>query len=209
VRLALVVGAWAGVLTPACCLAAPPALTDDRLGIGTAPLLLLSRPDVRAEIGLDADQGADADRALSALYEQAVALRGQRGPDADNRKRAIDDAGEEWLQSRLSESQRKRFSQLDLQWEGASALIRRPVVADHLGLTADQRTRLAEAIAVRNRRRAAGDDLWECERRLFEQARALLSAEQQERWRAMLGPPFQFVRKTLDPRTPGQPQPPR
>ena len=55
--------------------AGPPPLTDERRWIGTAPLLLLSRPDVRAEVGLDATQAADADRALHELYEQALALK--------------------------------------------------------------------------------------------------------------------------------------
>ena len=174
---------------------APPPLTDDRLGIGTAPLLLLSRPDVRAEVGLDASQAAEADHTLNELYQQALALKGQQGQEERNRKRAIDEAGELWLQTRLTEAQRKRFSQLDLQWEGASALIKRPVVADHLHLTPEQHARLSEAIAARNRRRAAGADLWECERQLFEQTRALLNTEQRQRWRAMLGPPFAFTRQ--------------
>jgi hypothetical protein len=186
-------------LAPGLGLAGPPQLTDDRLGIRTAPLLLLSRPDVRAELRLNDAQSVEADKALSELYEQAQALRGQRGPDADNRKRAIDLAGEQWLESKLSETQRKRFSQIELQWEGPSALIHRPVIADALGLSNEQRAGLSEAIAVRDRQRGLGADLWECERRLFEQTRALLTSEQRQRWRAMLGPPFAFSRHTGDP----------
>jgi hypothetical protein len=178
--------------------AGPPPLTDDRLGIGTAPLLLLSRPDVRAEVGLDASQAADADGTLNELYQQALALKGQHGQEERNRKRAIDEAGELWLQTRLTEVQRKRFSQLDLQWEGASALIKRPVVADHLRLTPEQHALLSEAIAARDRRRATGADHWECERQLFVQTRALLTTEQRQRWRAMLGPPFAFTRQPTD-----------
>jgi hypothetical protein len=185
--------------------AGPPPLTDDRLGIGTAPLLLLSRADVRGEIGLDANQVADADRTLSALYEQALALKGKNGPEERKRKQAIDEAGELWLQTKLSDTQRKRFSQIDLQWEGASALIKRPVVADHLGLTAEQHARLAEAIAARDRNRTAGVDLWECERQLFEQTRLVLTVEQRQRWRAMLGPPFAFTRQSAQRPT----EPPR
>jgi hypothetical protein len=188
-------------LLPALGLASPPQLSDDRLGVRTAPLLLLSRPDVRAELRLDAAQSAEADKALAELYEQALALKGHRGPDADNRKRAIDLAGEQWLESKLSETQRKRFSQIELQWEGPSALIHRPMISEALGLSAEQRARLSEAIAVRDRQRDVGADLWECERRLFEQARALLTSEQRQRWRAMLGPPFAFTRH------PGDPQP--
>jgi hypothetical protein len=186
------------VLGPTPGLAGPPPLTDDRLGIPTAPLLLLSRPDVRAEIGLDAARSADADKTLSELYQHALALKGQHGPDVENHKRAIDQAGEHWLQSKLSEAQRKRFNQIELQWEGPSALIHRPIIADALGLSHEQRARLSEAIAARNRRRALGADLWECERQLFEQTRALLTVEQRRRWRAMLGPPFAFTRQPAD-----------
>ena len=128
-----------------------------------------------------------------------MALKGQHGQEGHNRKRAIDEAGEHWLQTRLTEAQRKRFSQLDLQWEGASALIKRPVIADHLRLTPEQHALLSEAIAARDRRRAAGADHWEYERQLFEQTRALLTTEQQQRWRAMLGPPFAFTRQPANP----------
>jgi hypothetical protein len=194
-RLALLL-TTAITLDPAIGHAGPPPLTDDRRWIGTAPLLLLSRPDVRAEVGLDANQAADADRTLNALYEQALALKGRQGPEERNRKRAIDEAGEQWLQTRLSVAQRKRFSQIDLQWEGASALITRPVLADHLRLTSEQHARLSEAINARNNKRAAGADLWECEHLLLEQTRAILTTEQSQRWIAMLGPRFAFTLQT-------------
>ena len=138
---------------------------------------------------------ADADRTLNELYQQALALKGQQGQEGRNRKRAIDEASDHWLQTRLTEAQRKRFAQLDLQWEGASAVIKRPVVADHLHLTTEQQTRLSEAVAARNRRRDAGDDLWDCERQLFEQTRAVLTPEQKQGWFAMLGTPFAFTRQ--------------
>jgi hypothetical protein len=182
--------------------AGPPQPGDERLGIPTAPLLLLSRPDVRAEIGLDAIQAADADKTVGELYQQALALKGQRGPDVENRKRDVDLAGERWLESRLTESQRKRFSQIELQWEGPAALIHRPIIADALGLSTEQRARLAEAVAARDRRRDLGADRWECESQLFEQTKALLTSEQSRRWRAMLGPPFAFRRQAVEPKRP-------
>jgi hypothetical protein len=181
-------------------LAGPPPLTDERLGIRTAPLLLLSRPDVRAEIHLDSAQAADADRTLGELYQQALTLKGKHGTDVEARKRSIDLAGEQWLQTKLSETQRKRFSQIELQWEGPSALIHRPIIADTLGLSDEQRARLSQAIAARTRRRDLGADRWECERELFEQTRAVLTREQRQRWRAMLGPPFAFTRQAAGPK---------
>jgi hypothetical protein len=168
----------------------PAPLPDDRLGIRTAPLLLLSRADVRADVGLDATQAADSERALAELYHQAAALRGKRGPEARVTQRAVDDAAKLWLETKLSDAQRKRLIEIDLQWEGPAALVSRPVLADHLHLTTDQRTRLAEAIAECSRRRSAGEDGPACVRALFLQARSLLTAEQLDRWKSMLGAPF-------------------
>jgi hypothetical protein len=168
----------------------PPALPDDQLGIRHAPLLLLSRPDVRADLGLDQAQAAEAERALTDLYLRAAALKGKTGPEAVAGRRAIDEAGEAWFKTHLSDAQRKRLIEIDLQWEGPSALISRAIVADHLGLTAEQRASLARALAERNRRRAQGIDLRECEYQLFQQARTLLTPEQRERWKAMMGRSF-------------------
>jgi hypothetical protein len=175
---------------PGPCLGGPPPLPDQRLGIRTAPLLLLSRLDVRTEIGLDEAQTADAEKTLTKLYGQAATLKGKTGPEVLAGRRAIDEAAEDWIKTRLSPAQRKRLIEIDLQWEGPSALVRRPVVADHLGLTAEQRAQLTRAIAERDRRRAQGGDWRASEHQLAQQALAVLTPEQRERWRAMLGRHF-------------------
>ncbi len=51
---------------------AVPTLPDDRLGVRIAPLLLLSRPDVRTEVKLTPDQEAQALAAISDLHGRAV-----------------------------------------------------------------------------------------------------------------------------------------
>jgi hypothetical protein len=178
---------------PAAPSATPPPLPDDRLGIRTAPLYLLSRPDVRAEVGLDASQAEDAGRTLARLYQDATALRGKSGPEILAGRRAIDEAERSWIATRLNEPQRRRLIEIDLQWEGPSALISRPVVADHLGLSPEQRSRLTKAIAERDGRRAQGEGGRTAEQHLAEQALALLSREQRTRWRAMLGRPCPFT----------------
>jgi len=127
---------------------------------------------------------------LSELYHRAGALRGKTGPEALAGRRAIDEAQEQWLKTHLSEAQRKRLIEIDLQWEGPSALIRRPVVADHIGLTPEQRTALVQAIAQRDHQRSQGGDLWESEKQLAQKVLSLLTHEQSERWRAMLGRHF-------------------
>ncbi len=47
------------------------SLPDERLGIRTAPLLLLSRPDVRADLALDPSQTTAALKAISDLHAKA------------------------------------------------------------------------------------------------------------------------------------------
>jgi hypothetical protein len=166
-----------------------PSLPDSRLGYRQAPLLLLTRADIRTELGLSPEQVASAERALADLYPKVAALKG-KGPEAVPERRVIDEAQESWLATELSEAQRKRFIEIDLQWEGPSALKSRPVVADHLGLTPEQRAQLAGAIAERNRQRGAGGDVFECEKVLMGKVRALLTPEQLARWKAMLGHSF-------------------
>lgn len=191
-RLALLVLATAAVLLPhpPSCLGGPPPLPDNRLGIRTAPLLLLSRLDIRAAVGLDETQTKEAEKALNRLYEKAAALRGKSGPEILAGRSAIDADEEQWLKTWLNDAQRKRLIQIDLQWEGASALISRPVIADHLGLTTEQRQRLTQAVAERDRRRHEEADWRACEHQLAQQALQLLTPEQRERWKTMLGAPF-------------------
>ncbi len=167
-----------------------PVLPDERLGVRTAPLWLLSRPDVRADVQLDPKQTAEAERVLAGLFAKAAAIRGKSGPEIVNGRRAIDDAEQEWLQTRLGEAQRKRLIEIDLQWEGPSALISRPVVADHLGLTPEQRAALKQAVAECQRLRASGSHLRDSEHQLGQQALRVLTPEQSQRWKVMLGHPF-------------------
>jgi hypothetical protein len=166
------------------------ALPDSRLGVRTAPLLLLSRPDVRDDLGLSSEQTHSAERAITELYVRAMALRGQSDDSALAARRAIDEAQRRWLQTQLTPEQQARLAQIDLQWEGPSALMTRPVVAETLGLSNEQRQALSAAIARRNHLRAQGKGQPQDERQLAEQTLATLSAEQRQRWRAMLGRPF-------------------
>jgi hypothetical protein len=133
---------------------------------------------------------ADAERALAELLSRAAALVGKTGPNAVAGRRAIDEAQEQWLKTHLSDAQRKRLVEVDLQWEGASALISRPVVTDHIGLTPDQQERLKRAISERDQRLSKGENLFECESLLSRQTLTLLTPEQRTRWKAMLGRDF-------------------
>jgi hypothetical protein len=50
---------------------------------------LLSRADLRADVGLDARQTAEAERAIADLYARAVAVRGKSGPEAIAARKAV------------------------------------------------------------------------------------------------------------------------
>jgi hypothetical protein len=174
-------------------------LPDERLGIRTAPLLLLSRPDVRADLGLSARQAEDAEKAITELYLRALALRGKSGEQVVRGRQAIDEATRVWFETHLTPEQRNRLVQVDLQWEGPSSLVSRPVVADTLGLTPEQRASLKQAVAQSHAARAGGTPVTTVERELARQALALLTPAQKERWRIMLGRPVAFQLAATQP----------
>jgi hypothetical protein len=175
---------------PASSLGDDAPLPDSRLGIRTVPLLLLSRPDVRADLGMNPAQTAEARRAISELHAKAASLRGKTGAEAIAARRAIDEEQRRRLEALLSPEQQDRLVQIDLQWEGPSALISRKMVAEALNLDDRQRATLAQAVSDRDRRRAQAPDRGGDERQLAEQALAILTEPQRARWRAMLGRPL-------------------
>jgi hypothetical protein len=175
----------------------PPAASGDepeyptsRLGIRTAPLLLLSRPDVRADLELSAEQGASAERQMAKLYVRAAEIKGKTGAEVLAVRRQIDEAQQRWIEAKLTEDQQKRLLQIDLQWEGPSVLVTRPLVAESLKLSKAQRTTLAKAVEERNRMRAQGRNRPADERTLAELCLSTLTAEQKAQWKEMLGRPF-------------------
>src|SRR5262249_11908068 len=122
-------------------------LPDSRFGTRTAPLLLLSRPDVRADLGLGPKQVEESDQAIGALYARAAALKGKTGPEVIKAREQIDAEEQHWLKKHLTEPQYARLHQIDLQWEGATALITRRAVASRLKLHASQVEALRHAAA--------------------------------------------------------------
>jgi hypothetical protein len=177
-------------LVPAMVSAEDQSLPDSRLGVRTAPLLLLSRAEVRADLALTPEQAPAAEHEIRALHAKAADLKGQKDSEAVAARRQIDDEQQRWLAGNLSTEQRNRLVEIDLQWEGPSALITRPSVAEALKLTAPQRKSLAEAITRRDIERSQGKTRPEDEAELTRQTLALLSAEQKAKWKLMLGRPF-------------------
>jgi hypothetical protein len=183
-----------GLLT----LAVSPAIAgggpfEGRVGTPIAPILLLVRSDVRAELRLDETQAADLERAIADLQAKAMPLRGRNDAESNRARAEIDRASRRWLVEHLSDAQQTRLAQLDLQWEGPSALLTRPIVAESIRLSDDQRARLGRAIDERNTKRKGGPAVATDEVALFRATLAILTDDQKANWRAMLGPiaPFQ------------------
>jgi hypothetical protein len=171
-------------------LAAAP-LPDSRLGVRTVPLLLLSRPDVQADLAMTPAQVAEAERAVAALHARASKIRGKTGEEALAARRAIDEEQQHWIDTQLSETQRVRIIQIDLQWEGVSSLVSRPSMAEALALRPDQIATLKRLSAESRQRRAGGADPRAVERDHAAKALELLTEAQRTSWKAMLGRPFQ------------------
>ncbi len=176
------------------------AVTDERFGRPIAPIFLLPRPDVRADLQLNPRQVAGAREMAGRLADRLLAMKNRPEPASRSEMREIDEAMASWLRRELSPVQLDRLSEISLQWEGASAL-GHPSVAEYLGLGKPQRQRIHELLVERDRRqagRALGPGEFD---RISREAIAVLSPEQLTRWREMLGPPCQFSIARQDPTT--------
>jgi hypothetical protein len=167
-------------------------LPDSRRGIRTAPVLLLSRADVRAELRLSPEQAADAERTIADLHEKAQLLKGRTDAEAVAARGEVEDACRLWIERSLTPPQRDRLTQLDYQWEGPSAVITRAKVAESLALTDAQRQALAKAVAERNGRRGGGPPVDADEAGLARVVNEQLTEGQDRRWQAIIGAPFSF-----------------
>jgi hypothetical protein len=179
---------------------------DDRLGMRTPLLFLLVRSDIQKDLGLEPARVAEVNRFAAELYERALSLKGRVGPGVVAARRAIDEAESEWLSKHLKPEQRERLGQIDLQWEGVSALLSRPVVIDFLGLTEEQRDHVSRVCsdAMKDRVRR-GPWTYEEHIELIRKALAVLSDKQKDLWAKVLGRPCRFV---ISAEKPAQARPP-
>jgi hypothetical protein len=175
---------------------------DSRLGIRTAPILLLTRGDVQADLELSAEVAQSLDREVAGLHFRATRLR--RRPDAEviAERRAIDEDQRRWIETMLTQAQQKRLLQIDLQWEGPSAVVTRPWLANQIELSPEQRSRLARAVAQSQVGIGDATTGRGSETRLATEVLATLTPEQAERLGALLGQPLVVAsdaRRDLDP----------
>jgi len=183
---------------------------DDRLGIRTVPIFLLTRSDVQADLKLDANQISECRRAASALYYKALSLRGNRKAGVIAARRVIDGDQSAWLSAHLTAQQLERLGQIDLQWEGAAAMLSRPVLRDYLSLTPEQEAKVARYITEGRDERARAIWTFTEHVNLTRKATTVLSDEQKDRWIHVLGPACPFAiaagpAPAADPAGPGTP----
>jgi hypothetical protein len=167
---------------------------DDRLGVPTVPIFLLLRSDIQKDLELEPAQVAEVNRAAAVLQTKALSLKGKKGPGLLAARKEIDAEERNWMNTHLNPKQRERLAQVDLQWEGASALVNRPIVAEFLGINSEKQTEVArvvsEGAAIRAR---AGRLTYEEHIEVTRKAIALLSEKQRQQWAHVLGPPCRFV----------------
>jgi hypothetical protein len=167
---------------------------DDRLGIRTVPLFLLFRSDIQKDLQFDPAQIAELNRFAAELYGKALSLKGKVGPGVVAARRAIDEEESSWINAHLRPDQRERLGQIDLQWEGPSALLSRPVVAEYLRLTSDQQDQIARVYSDAKKERVSqGPWTYEEHIEITRKSIALLSEKQRHLWAKVLGRPCRFL----------------
>ena len=183
-------------------------------GGGVQPLTLLQNEKVQSDLVLSEDQKSQ----VTKLVEENQAQRGQRGQRGQGGPGAGGAGGfaaaaqqrrdEEMkkINEVLLAPQQERFAQIMLQVEGTSQALADAKVADKLGLTADQKTKL-ETLRTDYQQKlrdlfmgGGPPDQAEMAKLRTEQndkAKELLSADQQKQYETMLGKKIDIDPATL------------
>ena len=166
---------------------------DDLLGRRTVPIVLLLRSDVQLDLNLKPKQVMECERAAVSLYDRASGLKGRRDSGANAARLQIDLEMDRWLSENLTPEQFGRLEQIDLQWEGAGALLSRPFLDDSLQLTDQQKNKIKECISESNAQRAARR-AWTYDDHVNQtrQAISVLDERQRTLWIRSLGPHCAF-----------------
>ena len=180
------------------------ALPDESRGHRVAPLLLLSRPEVRDDLQLAPDQVLEVEKAIADLHQKAAALKGKTGEAAVAGRRAVDEDQKAWLEKHLTIDQVDRLWQVDLRWEGPAAMATRPSVAEALSLSDEQKAALNRAVVERNAHQANTKDASAADHQFNLRALSILSDGQKQRWERMLGRPLVVKAAAGTPHEPGR-----
>lgn len=169
------------------------AMLDGLFGCRTAPILLLTRPDVQAELRLEPRQISGARNVIARLRERGAGLIGKTGPAAVAKRGQIDDEMIRWLTSTLTAEQLERLQEVIFQWEGAEAMTR-PHVPTHLNLTTQQLNSIDTIVKQLEAARRTRGALTPAEIGNYSnQAFAVLTPTQKELWKNLLGMPCRFT----------------
>ena len=166
------------------------SLSDESRGSRVAPLLLLSRADVREDLRIAPDQLPEIDMAILDLFEKAAALKGKTGQAAIEGRKAVDEGEKTWLEKHLAPDQIDRLWQVDLLWEGPASMVTRPTVAEALSLSDEQKAALHTALRERNAMRDKTKDVAAANHQFGVRALSILSNGQKQRWAEMVGHPI-------------------
>jgi hypothetical protein len=185
---------------------------DDRLGIRTAPIFLLTRSDIQSDLKIDPKLAAACRHVATGIRHKASALKGAKFPAIVAARRSIDEEMSQWLITNLSPQQLERLEQVELQWEGPAAMLTHPFYAESLSLTREQRERLTGFLTEARAYRAQGRWTYDDHHELTRKALIVLSEQQRHLWVQILGEPCQFkigVKVTVPaPRVTSVPPPP-
>jgi hypothetical protein len=169
------------------------SLGDDRLGIQTKPILLLTRADVRADLKLSPQAAAEAQIAIASLRRRAMTAMQKDARVGEAERREIDHIMTEWLRTHLSPQQSDRLHQIDLQWEGIAAVVHRPIVAEFMGISDSQRTSIRSLVNEHGKARGAQPPTLQSHAALNSQGLGVLSEIQRDKWQRLLGQPCPFA----------------
>jgi hypothetical protein len=187
-------------------LAAPGAWAQRPAGRGPGGfgegLMLVGQESVQQELKLSEEQVKKVDEYLAKQRETFSGLRDLSREERQQKLAELGKAGRGTLDAILDETQRTRLRQITLQQRGARAFAD-PQVAEALGLDDEQKSRLQDlADKAREEMRslfqgAAGGDRTELRKKLeaaraaaSEKIQGLLTAEQQAKWKELIGEPF-------------------
>jgi hypothetical protein len=175
---------------------------------GVNPLTLLQNDKVQADLVLSADQKTQVAKLVEDAMAQGGARRGGGGAGAGGGAAAFQAARDEQMKKInevLLAPQQDRFAQIMLQMQGTSQALADAKVAEKLGLTADQKSKLEELVATYRQKRmdlimGGQPDPTEMTKLTNEQndkAKDLLTADQQAQYTKMLGAKIDIDPATL------------
>ena len=151
------------------------------------------RPDVEADLKFSPEQVAECHRAARVFQIKASRLIGRKDPAVVAARREIDEELTNWLTEHLSPEQLGRFEQVDLQWEGAAAMLNRPFLDNALKLTPEQKKQVSDFLAQSRLERSQRVWTYDDHINLTRKAIAVLNDSQRSLWIRLLGPKCQFA----------------